>query len=159
MYLRTVDQVDTYFGTAVPDPYRWLEDDNAPETARWVEAQNAVTDAYLDKIPFRASLEARLEKLYDSPHETSPTLVVFGAMVRRRSFVCQEGIMAETDETAQAEPVADAEVAADVRPDGVELTDEQLDKVSGGQGAEFTSVSNVLKTRHDTAKNSISNLR
>jgi hypothetical protein len=50
-------------------------------------------------------------------------------------------------------------VAADVRPDAVELTDEQLDKVSGGQGAEFTSVSNVLKTRHDTVKNSISNVR
>jgi prolyl oligopeptidase len=69
---RTVDHVDTYFGTTVPDPYRWLEDDNAPETARWVEAQNAVTYAYLDKIPFRASLRARLEKLYDYARYTAP---------------------------------------------------------------------------------------
>ena len=69
---RTVDHVDTYFGTAVPDPYRWLEDDNAPETARWVEAENAVTFAYLDKIPFRAALKTRLEKLYDHPRYTSP---------------------------------------------------------------------------------------
>jgi prolyl oligopeptidase len=69
---RTVDHVDTYFGTAVPDPYRWLEDDNAPETARWVEAQNAVTYAYLDKIPFRAPLRARLEKLYDYARYTAP---------------------------------------------------------------------------------------
>jgi hypothetical protein len=45
--------------------------------------------------------------------------------------------------------------ASGPRPDGSELTDEQLDKVSGG----FTSVSNVLKLRHDTAKNSISNIR
>jgi hypothetical protein len=66
--------------------------------------------------------------------------------------------MAETDKKTRAEPVrADADVTADVRPDAVELADEQLDKVSGGQGAVFTSVSNVLKTRHDTAKNSIGN--
>jgi prolyl oligopeptidase len=69
---RSVDHVDTYFGAQVPDPYRWLEDDNAPETATWVEAQNKVTFAYLGKIPFRASLKARLEKLYDYARYTSP---------------------------------------------------------------------------------------
>jgi prolyl oligopeptidase PreP (S9A serine peptidase family) len=40
---------DTYFGTEVADPYRWLEDDNSPETAEWVKAQNEVTFAYLNQ--------------------------------------------------------------------------------------------------------------
>ena len=62
---RTSDQVDTYFGTRVPDPYRWLENESAPETAAWVDAQNALTFGYLEKIPYRAALKARLEKLYN----------------------------------------------------------------------------------------------
>ena len=45
---RKSDQVDTYFGVRVADPYRWLEDENSTETAGWVEAENKVTFAYLD---------------------------------------------------------------------------------------------------------------
>jgi prolyl oligopeptidase len=62
---RTVEQTDEYFGTAVADPYRWLEDDNSPETKAWVEAQNAVTFAYLRAIPERAALERRLTELWN----------------------------------------------------------------------------------------------
>ncbi len=60
---RKVDQVDTYHGVAVADPYRWLEDDNVAETAAWVEAENKVTFAYLDKIPFRKPLTDRVVAL------------------------------------------------------------------------------------------------
>ena len=60
---RKIDHVDTYHGVKVPDPYRWLEDDNSPETAAWVEAQNKVTFPYLEKIPYRAQLQARVKKL------------------------------------------------------------------------------------------------
>jgi len=60
-----IDQVDDYHGTAVADPYRWLEDLDAPETAAWVEQQNDVTFGYLGGIPFRASIRDRLEKLWD----------------------------------------------------------------------------------------------
>ncbi|MDE3245983.1 MAG: S9 family peptidase, partial [Acidobacteriota bacterium] len=57
--------VDDYFGTKVADPYRWLEDDNAPDTKAWVAAQNEVTRAYLDAIPERKAIQARLTKLWN----------------------------------------------------------------------------------------------
>jgi prolyl oligopeptidase len=69
---RTVDQVDTYHGVRVADPYRWLEDDNSPETKAWVDAQNRVTFGYLASIPFRTALRARLETLYDYPKYSAP---------------------------------------------------------------------------------------
>ena len=61
---KKVDTVDTYFGTEVKDPYRWLEDDRSTETKAWVKTQNAATFGYLDKIPFREDLKNRLEKLW-----------------------------------------------------------------------------------------------
>lgn len=70
---RKIDHVDVYHGTRVADPYRWLEDDTSAETARWVEAQNAVTFAYLESIPFRPQVHARLEALFDYPRYTAPS--------------------------------------------------------------------------------------
>ena len=55
--------VDEYFGVKVADPYRWLENDTSAQTAAWVEAENKVTNAYLQKIPFRARLLKRLTEL------------------------------------------------------------------------------------------------
>jgi prolyl oligopeptidase len=69
---KTVDQVDDYFGTKVADPYRWLEDDNAEDVKAWVQAENAVTFGYLDKIPFRAKIKARLTEIFNYPRYSSP---------------------------------------------------------------------------------------
>ena len=55
--------VDNYFGTQVADPYRWLENDTSQQTAAWVEAENKVTNAYLEKIPFRKKLLKRLTEV------------------------------------------------------------------------------------------------
>lgn len=55
--------VDDYFGTKVADPYRWLENDTSQQTAAWVEAENEVTNAYLQKIPFRKKLLNRLKEV------------------------------------------------------------------------------------------------
>ncbi len=66
-YLETkkVDTIDTYFGTEVKDPYRWLEDDRSEETEQWVTAQNKTTFGYLDNIPFRKDLKKRLTDLWN----------------------------------------------------------------------------------------------
>ena len=73
-YLQTkkVDTVDTYFGTEVPDPYRWLEDDRSAETESWVKEQNEVTYGYLEKIPFREQLKERLETLLNYERISAP---------------------------------------------------------------------------------------
>ena len=70
---KTVDHVDTYFGVEVADPYRWLEDDRSEETAAWVAAENEVTFAYLNNIPFRDKIKARLEHLLDYERVYAPT--------------------------------------------------------------------------------------
>ena len=70
---RKSDELDSYHGTHVADPYRWLEDDNSDETLAWVNAQNAVTFDYLDKIPYRAQLKQRLQQLYNYPKYGIPT--------------------------------------------------------------------------------------
>ena len=56
----------------MPDPYRWLEDDTSAETAAWVEAQNRVTLPYLERIPFRAALQARVLQLNDYEKYSAP---------------------------------------------------------------------------------------
>ncbi|HEX6285570.1 MAG TPA: prolyl oligopeptidase family serine peptidase [Pyrinomonadaceae bacterium] len=62
---RTSDQVDDYHGTKVADPYRWLEDLDSAETAKWVEAQNKLTFGFLNSIPQRAAIRERLTKLWN----------------------------------------------------------------------------------------------
>ena len=74
-----VDTVDVYFGTQVPDPYRWLENDTSAATTAWVEAQNKVTNEYLSQIPFRENLLKRLPQHFDTHsltfyNERTPTV-------------------------------------------------------------------------------------
>ncbi|NQX92583.1 MAG: S9 family peptidase, partial [Flavobacteriales bacterium] len=59
------DIVDTLWDQSIPDPYRWLEDDNSNETKQWVQAQNKVTHDYLNNISFRKDIETRYSGLID----------------------------------------------------------------------------------------------
>jgi prolyl oligopeptidase len=63
---------DTYFGTEIADPYRWLENDTSAKTAAWVKAENEVTENYLGQIPFRDAIKARYEKLYNYEKYSAP---------------------------------------------------------------------------------------
>src|SRR6202140_1308995 len=67
------DQVDDYHGVKVPDPYRWLDDTDSADTHAWVEAENKLTFAYLDKIPYRQPIHDRLTKLWNYEGYAVPT--------------------------------------------------------------------------------------
>jgi prolyl oligopeptidase len=69
---KKVEQTDDYHGTKISDPYRWLEDDNSAETKAWVEAQNKVTFGYLNQIPERATIKARLTELWNYEKYSAP---------------------------------------------------------------------------------------
>src|ERR1700722_5455775 len=68
------DVVDDYHGTKVADPYQWLEDDvrKSKAVAEWVEAENKVTEAFLDSISERAAIKQRITELWDFEKYTPP---------------------------------------------------------------------------------------
>jgi len=70
---RKLDVIDTYFGIQVPDPYRWLEDDNSLDTKAWVKAQNEVTEKYLSAIPERSIIQDRMTKLWNYERYSAPS--------------------------------------------------------------------------------------
>ncbi|WP_040670135.1 prolyl oligopeptidase family serine peptidase [Nitritalea halalkaliphila] len=70
---KRVDVQDTYFGTVVYDPYRWLEDDYSEETKEWVEAQNALTFGFLDQLSDRKEIQRYLEKVWNYEKRTAPS--------------------------------------------------------------------------------------
>ena len=59
------DHVDVYHGVRVPDPYRWLEELDSPQTRAWIEAQNRLTFAWLAQVPHRPLVRRRLETLWN----------------------------------------------------------------------------------------------
>jgi prolyl oligopeptidase len=76
---------------APADPYRWLEDGDAPAVARWTEAQNAASRKALDHLPGRTALEERLGRLYATGS--------LGAPVSRPSAAGKTGKAGKTGET------------------------------------------------------------
>ena len=67
-----VDQTDDYFGTSVADPYRWMEVENTPELKEWIQAENALTQQVLAKIPFRDELRKEITQQYDYAKQGAP---------------------------------------------------------------------------------------
>ena len=63
---------DNYFGAEIADPYRWLENDTAPEVMEWVTKQNEVTFNYLNQIPFREEIKTRLTEIWNYEKFSAP---------------------------------------------------------------------------------------
>ncbi|MEQ1569286.1 MAG: prolyl oligopeptidase family serine peptidase [Myxococcota bacterium] len=69
---RRDDTVDVHHGVPVADPYRWLEDPDAPEVVAWVDRQNRATEAFLAAVPERETIRARLRELVDYERYGAP---------------------------------------------------------------------------------------
>src|SRR5437868_1314180 len=65
-------QIDAYHGTSIADPYRWLEDVDAPATKDWVAAENRLTDSFLASIPQRTAIRNRLTQLWNYARYSAP---------------------------------------------------------------------------------------
>lgn len=68
--------VAEYHGVRVRDPYRWLEDTQAPEVQGWIATQNALTDSVIGNLEEGQVLAKRIEALATtSPDRSSPAIV------------------------------------------------------------------------------------
>jgi len=68
-----MDHVDVYHGVRVEDPYRWLEDEDSPETREWIKEENELTFDYLRRIGDRDRIRERLETLWNFERYGIPT--------------------------------------------------------------------------------------
>lgn len=84
--------VDDYHGTQVADPYRWLEDSDAPEVRTWIEAQNTLTNAYLTQIPEREAIQSRITELWNYERYSAPSRVAEGVYV----WSYNDGLMSQS---------------------------------------------------------------
>src|SRR5438445_11939519 len=82
---RTGDLVEVLHGVSVPDPYRWLEDGDSPETRAWVEAQNQFTRAVLDSLPRRTAIYSQLDRLLTAGAVGTPVVRGQRLFYQRRS--------------------------------------------------------------------------
>ncbi len=105
---RRDDVVDDYFGVKVPDPYRWLEDDQSEETRAWVRAEQAVTDAWLSAIPERPAIRARVQRLWDYERFSRPE-----KKGGRYFYLRNSGLQAQDVLCVTEDPASDGRVLLD----------------------------------------------
>ncbi len=82
---KKVDQVDDYHGIKVSDPYRWMEDTMSADTQAWIEAQNTLTQSYLDSIPEREKIKERLTEIWNYERISAPSKVTDGFYIYSRN--------------------------------------------------------------------------
>ena len=99
---RQGDQVDNYHGTKVGDPYRWLEDPDSAASRQWIEAENKITFHFLDAIPARAGIEARLKELWDYERYSVPTKEGARYFFNKNSGLQNQSVIYTTEDFAKA---------------------------------------------------------
>lgn len=99
--------VDTIFGTAVEDPYRWLEDDMSDETAEWVKAENEVTFSFLDQISFREPLSNRIQELMNYERISAPERAGEYSYYYKNSGLQNHSVVYRKDENGKEEVYLD----------------------------------------------------
>ncbi len=98
---RRVDQVDAYDGTRVADPYRWLEDIDAPETQAWIEAENALTEAFLATVPERGAIRSRLTQVWNYERRSVPQRAGGVYAYFRNAGLQNQAVLYVTDDLAR----------------------------------------------------------
>lgn len=109
--------IDNYFGIQVPAPYQWMENLDSPAVQQWVQAENALTFSYLEKIPVRGWIKDRLTALWNYPRESTPELVEGG----RIFFGKNSGLQNQSVVYVQDSPTGTARELLDpnsLSPDG-----------------------------------------
>lgn len=109
---------DTYFGTRVPTPYRWMEDQNSPDVAAWVDSQNAATFHYLDGVTLRGAFKDRLTTLWNYARVSVPDRPMRGGALfftKNSGLQSQSPIYRLTPQASRAQLVLDPNTLS---PDG-----------------------------------------
>jgi prolyl oligopeptidase len=96
--------VDHYFGIAVPDPYRCMENSKDPELHKWVDAENRLTQSYMAKNPIRPWFAKRLTELWNVPSETTPEPVHGTRLFFRRNSGLQNQAVLYVQDSPASKP-------------------------------------------------------
>lgn len=104
---KKVDHSDTYFGTAVADPYRWLEDDRAEDTKDWVRREVAFTSDYLAKIPFREEIRSQLRDIWNYEKIGAPFKRGEFTYFYKNDGLQAQSVLYRTDKTGNTEVFLD----------------------------------------------------
>jgi len=87
------DVSDDFFGTIVADPYRPLEDIDAPQTLAWLDEQRALTQNYFAALPDRARIRARLEEIVNFERTGFPSHENGTYVVERNSGLQNQAVV------------------------------------------------------------------
>src|SRR6202051_4167276 len=102
---KRTDVVDDYFGTKVPDPYRWLEDTDSPETQKWWKAENEITSAYLEKLADREPFKERLTNLLNYERYTVPSWEGHRYLYRKNEGLQNQSVIYTLEKLSEAPKV------------------------------------------------------